>query len=216
MARGGQRTLDHAEECLRRGEHADALAAVERHLVARPRDAAGWLVKARALLFLGRHDDALAAADRTLDLTPGHAAALEARGLALLGLGADGAALEAFDAALRQAGESAVRWCGIAEALYRRREYADARLASDRALALDPRCAAAWTLKGCALAALAYDARALACFDEALRLNPADRLAARGRAQIVASPGRGVKWWLADGDVGLALLELAGMLLNHG
>ncbi|MFO1322773.1 MAG: tetratricopeptide repeat protein [Burkholderiales bacterium] len=170
--------------------HAEALAASERVLAARPDDADTHNTRALALRGLARHDESLASFDRAVACNPRHAVAWTNRGLALASLGRDDEALASHTHALAIDERFAQAWHNRATTLAHQKRSDEAIAAFDRALELDPALAEAWSGRGNVLRALGRHAEALRDVDRALARMPDFAEALYVRGNVLRESGR--------------------------
>ena len=156
-----------------------ALDVVERALAA-DESAPVLALKGTILAALGRNREALAALDTALEADPRNGDACTERGMVLETLGRDEEALAAFQQAVQLAPDRPEAYAGLGTLLVKAEQYEQALVPLGRALEIRPTAQLQMT-KGLALWKLERYDDAVAAFDEALRLDPANADATRYR-----------------------------------
>jgi arylsulfatase A-like enzyme/predicted Zn-dependent protease len=175
--------LRHSRGDLPRAER-DFSALAERHP-----DAVGVLIAwGRALTLQGRAAEAEPILRRALVSNPASGDAALTLGKVLLDLNRPGEALDFYRALPASAGPSPALHLAKAQALVRLGSPADAEEELTAALALDPRYAPAYTLRGQILEEDGDRAGAIAMYRRALSLNRRDRVAYEGLQRLGNRP----------------------------
>ena len=165
-------SLVHGKDFLKKKQPAEALAAFDRALLLKPRDAAALNQRANALMSLGRAAEALETHDAALEAEPGFADAWYNRGMVLHQLGRRQEALESYERAIAIApGDfQAHNNRGI---LLGELGQLDAALhCLDRAIALNSGYAEAWYNRGIVLAECTELAESVLSYEQAIALAP--------------------------------------------
>jgi len=118
-----------------------------------------WVELGVALVMQGRYTEAMQSFDEAIWINPEYAPAWKCKGDALYD---QGKFADAASATRVESGRIA----------HRRGNFADAILAYDEAIRLDPEYTAAWKSKGDALAAIGRTTEAMVAYDEAIRIDP--------------------------------------------
>jgi len=171
-------------------DYPGAAIAADRALAIEPTCSA-WISKAAALDGLGRYEESAAAVHQAITLEPANPYAHYCMGQALARQHNAQGALAAFDHALGLDSTMVPALAGKAAALMALDRTQEARMATDRVLALDPGIAAAWQIKATILAGTDHNFPAAQhAIDQAIAIEPndADLLALKGA--IVADMGR--------------------------
>lgn len=166
----------------------EALAACERTLALR-REAPDLYRHAFVLKDLGRYDEALAGVLQALRLQPGQADYLLLQGLLLQRMHRYDEAAAVLRPALAAAPDNAQGWLLLAGSLQETKHFDEALQATGRALALREDSEKAWHLKGTLLQNTGDYEGAHACFERAIRINPAAVMSIAAQAALyVAKP----------------------------
>lgn len=160
--------LGHVLRALKRD--LDALASYQRALAIAPGHVEALGNCGDILLAQERPAEALAYFDQVLAVAPGHPMARALRGVALAALGCYEDARAAF-AAVVETAPTAMTLFNLGKTLAILGRDAEAVAAHDRALAIAPDHAGAWSSRGVSLHALNRHAEAIASFDKALAID---------------------------------------------
>ncbi|MZP29523.1 tetratricopeptide repeat protein [Heliobacterium undosum] len=144
----------------------------------------------KTLMMLGKHQPALEAFQRAIALLPERPAAHLGVGEALLALGQADGAEKAFAEALRLAPQDIDGLLGYGRFALSTKNWAKAENMLKSATRANPASAEAWVLLGDAYYGMLHDWKADACYDAALRLNPNERRAVRGKGWVALNEGR--------------------------
>lgn len=174
----------------RAGQHATALALIDRAIAVYPGDASFHTNRGNVLRDLKQPDAALASFDHAIALRPDDADAHFNRGVALQDLGRPADALGSYDRALGIDARHAHAWHNRGNALLALGDPASATDSHDRALAIDPAYVLAWQSRGHALAALGRPDAAVDSFDRAIALDPSDAAPHYNRGTLQKTLGR--------------------------
>lgn len=166
------RSLAHGKDLLKKKQPAEALAAFDRALLLKPRDAAALNQRANALLSLGRAAEALETHDAALETKPGFADAWYNRGIVLQRLGRRQEALESYERAIAIVPDDFQAHNNRGILLGELGRLAAALDGLDRALALKPGYAEAWYNRGIVLAEQSAFADAIRSYEQAIALAP--------------------------------------------
>jgi tetratricopeptide (TPR) repeat protein len=155
----------------------EAISAYDRALELNPKDAATWTKQGQLLARLGNHADALAAYDQALKVSPNFALALVLRGAALNRLGNHAEALTVCDQAIGGDGRwgdlgVAYAWDQRGVALAGTGRFEEAIASADRAIALKPDFAEAYSNRAVTLWRMEDFAQALATVEKAVTIKP--------------------------------------------
>lgn len=190
MSRGFQASFEQALALRASGRLAEAVAAYDEALAARPASPEAHFNRGNALQALGRHAEAVAAYDRLLALHPRDAEALNNRAVSLEQLGRPEEALASCAAALAVRPDYAAALHNRGNALMALDRLDEALASIAQAIALQPRQPAVLCSQGRALQRAGRHAQALASFDAALRLRPDDPATLCDRGNALAGVGR--------------------------
>lgn len=163
------------------GRFTDAIACYDQLLAAKPNHVAALVNRGCAFKDLRRTDAAIACYDRALALAPDNTTALINRGETMLILKRNEDALADFDRVIALNPKLALGWLGRANVLMLEKQVSAALEACRRALAIEPDSPKALSQIGQCQALLGDADQAVACFDRALALNPADDVALASR-----------------------------------
>jgi tetratricopeptide (TPR) repeat protein len=131
------------------GETDRALAACERAIELKPKEARIWAMHSRVLLDAKRYSEAIASANQALTFDANNSLALTYECMAYTALGQNETALDKCNAALRVNGDwgnqsPALAWRYRGMILGQREQYEQALVAYDRALLLEPKNSLTW------------------------------------------------------------------------
>ncbi|WP_315786145.1 MULTISPECIES: tetratricopeptide repeat protein [unclassified Bradyrhizobium] len=163
------------------GRFADAIACYDRILAANPMHLAALINRGCAFKDLRRSDDAIAEFNRALALSPDDTTALINRGETFLTLKRNDDALSDFDRVIALDPQFALGWLGRANVLMLNKRVSEALDACRRAVAIEPNSAKALSQIGQCHALLGDAEAAVAFFDRALAIDPADEIALANR-----------------------------------
>nr|WP_041756176.1 tetratricopeptide repeat protein [Bradyrhizobium sp. ORS 278] len=163
------------------GRFVDAIACYDQLLAAHPTHLAALINRGCAFKDLRRADEAIADFDRALALSPDDTIALINRGETFLTLKRNADALHDFDRVIALDPQFALGWLGRANVLMLNKQVSEALEACQRALAIEPNSAKALNQIGQCHALLGDAQAAVACFDAALAIDPADEIALESR-----------------------------------
>jgi len=187
----------------------DAVECYDKALALNPGHVFAHINRGAALVELRKADEAIADFDRAITLAPGHPGAWMNRGEALLQRRRLPEALHNFDAALKLDPQLAEAWLGRANVLMQTRRLLEARQACQQALALAPNSVKGLVQLGQCHALQGDAEAAVAFFDKALCLDPADEAAHHNRiftldfsvrADCAAQQAARTDWWRAIGS----------------
>jgi tetratricopeptide (TPR) repeat protein len=150
-------------------EAADALTLA---LALAPNNANAHILRGTALAETGKHDEALADFDRALKIEPRSPAALHAKAHLLITLKRYGEARESIGKLLRAAPDFLPGYLTGIAAANAGKNYADAAVYAEKALALAPGNAELWHSKGFALHRLGKRDEAFSSYAKAVSLDP--------------------------------------------
>ncbi len=169
--------LNRALVLTRQERFNEAISAYDRALELNPKDAATWTKQGQLLARLGNHADALAAYNQALKVSPNFALALVLRGAALNRLGSYAEAVTACDQAIGGDGRwgdlgVAYAWDQRGVALAGSGRFEEAIASADRAIALKPDFAEAYSNRAVTLWRMEDFAQALATVEKAVAIKP--------------------------------------------
>lgn len=174
-----------ARALLNQGDAGDALACLDRALLANPDDALTLCDRGLALAAMHDFASAMSAYDCALLLQPDLVAALINRGQLRAQLGSHAAALSDLDAALRLRADSAEALLNRGNVLCELGRHDDALASFDQALAAQPRLTLAYGNRAKLLLDAGRLDEALAGFERALEIDPEDGEALFGHASAL-------------------------------
>jgi len=163
------------------GQFVDAIACYDQLLAAKPTHVAALVDRGCAFKDLRRADEAIAEFDRALALAPDNTTALINRGETLLILKRNSEALADFDRVISINPGLPLGWLGRANVLMLNKKVSEALDACQHAVAIEPNSTKALTQIGQCHALLGDAEAAVAFFDRALAINPADEVALASR-----------------------------------
>ncbi|MEN3287172.1 MAG: hypothetical protein V7634_1472 [Bradyrhizobium sp.] len=159
------------------GQFVDAIACYDRILAVKPTHLAALIDRGCAFKDLGRANEAIAEFNLALAVAPDNTTVLINRGETLLVLKRNAEALDDFDRVIEINPGLALGWLGRANILMLSRRVNEALEACQRAVAIEPNSTKALTQIGQCQALLGNADAAVAFFDRALAINPADEVA---------------------------------------
>ncbi len=174
----------------RAGRHAEALAAYDRAVEARPDYLEALNNRGFLLAELGRNAEALASFEQALAVRPDAISALVGCGLVLQRMKRPVDALARLDAALAIEARDVNSLVGRAGALHDLARHEEAIATCDRAIALDPNTIAAHQTRGNSLARLNRFEDAVASYDRVIALRPEHAPALHNRGNALVELGR--------------------------
>lgn len=180
---------------LRKMERFDeALSALDCAIEHEPRLADTHYARAGVLMDLDRFEDALQSCETALSIAPSMPFAMMRRGEILNRIGRYAEALETFDRALALPAMQTPFYAELhlmsSYALWDSQRSSEALAACDRAIALLPDFAEAWSRRGVVLRDLGEPLDALESYDRALSINPRHVQARNNRCIVLAVLGR--------------------------
>ncbi len=155
------------------GRPEESLAAYDRAIALDPLNAPAFENKALLYAHAQRNQEALACVERSIALDPTKADPHVIRGVLLGRLGRGQEEIDAYRAAITIDPRNVEAWFNQANALGKVNRVLAIQCV-DRALSCDPAYVAGWDLKGTLLSELGRGAEAVACHQEAVKLNPRD------------------------------------------
>jgi len=155
------------------GRPEESLAAYDRAIALDPLNAPAFENKALLYAHAQRNQEALACVERSIALDPTKADPHVIRGVLLGRLGRAQEEIDAYRAAIDIDPRNVEAWFNQANALSRINRVLAIQCV-DNALSCDPAYVAGWDLKGTLLSELGRGAEAVACHQEAVKLNPRD------------------------------------------
>ncbi len=192
-----QSLIARAQELVRLGRLADALAVFEQLRALSPGVAAAHYYCGFALSGLGRHEEAVACFRQALRLDPGHVAALNDLGMSLSRMGRHREAVVEFERVLNLMPSSpsarqnlAIALKNLGRAAMERGRYGQAAAQFERALAILPDYTPAAYGLGDALNNLGRPHEALALFGKLSAADPSDAMALLGIGDARKSVGQ--------------------------
>jgi superkiller protein 3 len=179
------------------GEDAAAFHASQHALRVKPGHAYATYVAARVLKHLEQFTDAEALVDTGLVHHPDDRGLLRLKADLLTTHGAFAEAVTLLRTVLQQAPRDEIAWFNLSNALLNLGQYSEALAAAERVivLALPPQIADAWVNKGRALIGMEENQSAIASFQEALRINRAQRHAHQGLALLYRKQDQPLRAW---------------------
>jgi len=159
------------------GRFTEAIACYDQILAVKPTHVAALIDRGCAFKELGRADQAIAEFNSALALAPDNTTILINRGETLLVLKRNSEALADFDATIAINPGLSLGWLGRANVLMMSKQVDEALDACQRAVAIEPNSTKALTQIGQCHALLGDAEAAVAFFDRALAINPADDVA---------------------------------------
>jgi tetratricopeptide (TPR) repeat protein len=158
---------------LQRGDHALALAQIDRALEKNPNDAVALNNRGIALKELKRLDEALASYERAIAISPHYVAALLGKADVLKELRRFEEALAGYERALAADPNCMPAYANRGDVLHELKRFGEALASCERALALRADVAEVHAIRGNALFGLQHYEEALGSYDRALALRPA-------------------------------------------
>ena len=155
------------------GRAEESLASYDRAIALDPLYAAAFENKALLYAHAQRNQEALACVERSIALDPTKADPHVIRGVLLGRLGRGQEEIEAYQAAIALDPRNVDAWFNQANALSTVNRVLAIQCV-DNALSCDPAYVAGWDLKGTLLSELGRGPEAVACHQEAVKLNPRD------------------------------------------
>lgn len=155
------------------GRAEESLASCEKAIALDPLHAGAFENKALLYAHAQRNEEALACVERSIALDPTKADPRTIKGVLLGRLGRTQEEIAAYDAALGIDPRNVHAWFNKANSLSSINRVLAIQCV-DQALACDPACVAGWDLKGTLLSELGRGAEAVACHQEAVKLDPRD------------------------------------------
>lgn len=163
------------------GRFVDAIACYDQLLAVNPTHVAALVNRGCAFKDLRRSDEAIAEFNRALALAPDDTTALINRGETFLTLKRNDDALHDFDRVIALDPQFALGWLGRANVLMLNKQVSEALDACQRAVEIEPNSPKALSQIGQCHALLGDAEAAVAFFDSALAINPADEIALGNR-----------------------------------
>ncbi|MGJ4954937.1 tetratricopeptide repeat protein [Bradyrhizobium sp. HKCCYLRH2015] len=163
------------------GRFADAIACYDQLLAAKPTHLAAIINRGCAFKDLRRSDEAIAEFNRALALAPDDTTALINRGETFLQLKRNDDALADFDRVIALDPQFTLGWLGRANVLMLNKRVSEALEACQRAVTIEPNSAKALSQIGQCHALMGDAEAAVALFDRALAIDPADEVALANR-----------------------------------